>query len=78
MALIKCKDCGHEVSKEAKTCPNCGAPTTQKRKTESATSVARIILMVLAIFSIVPVMMYIGGFGLIIPVILFILALVLK
>ena len=78
MALIKCKDCGYDVSTEAKTCPNCGAPTTQKRKTESATSVARIILMVLAIFSIVPVIMYIGCFGLIIPLILFILALALK
>ena len=28
--LIKCKDCGHEISKKAKECPNCGAP--QKKK----------------------------------------------
>jgi len=78
MAITKCRECEHDVSTGAKTCPNCGAPTVQETKTESATSVARIILMVLAIFSIVPVMMYIGGFGLIIPIILFILALVLK
>lgn len=26
MALIKCKDCGHEVSDKASTCPNCGCP----------------------------------------------------
>ncbi len=26
MALIKCKECGHEVSKKADKCPNCGAP----------------------------------------------------
>jgi hypothetical protein len=26
MALIKCKECGQEVSKKAKTCPGCGAP----------------------------------------------------
>ncbi|MDD2720842.1 MAG: zinc ribbon domain-containing protein [Gallionella sp.] len=25
MALIKCRECGHEVSDTAKTCPNCGA-----------------------------------------------------
>lgn len=25
MALIKCKECGNEVSSEAKTCPKCGA-----------------------------------------------------
>lgn len=28
MALIKCSDCGHEVSSNATTCPNCGAPIT--------------------------------------------------
>ena len=30
MALIKCKECGHEVSTEAKTCPNCGAVPKKK------------------------------------------------
>lgn len=24
MSLIKCEDCGHEVSKHAWMCPNCG------------------------------------------------------
>jgi hypothetical protein len=27
MALIKCRECGHDVSNQAKTCPNCGAAT---------------------------------------------------
>ena len=26
MALIKCTECGHEVSDKASTCPNCGCP----------------------------------------------------
>lgn len=26
MKLTKCKDCGHEISKKADKCPNCGAP----------------------------------------------------
>ncbi len=26
MALIKCKECGHEVSDKASSCPNCGCP----------------------------------------------------
>lgn len=26
MALIKCPECGKEVSDKAKTCPNCGCP----------------------------------------------------
>ena len=29
MALIKCKECGNEISKKAKTCPKCGAPVKQ-------------------------------------------------
>lgn len=24
MALVKCKECGKDVSDKAKTCPNCG------------------------------------------------------
>ena len=26
MALVKCKECGKEISDKAKTCPNCGCP----------------------------------------------------
>lgn len=26
MALINCPECGKQVSTQAKTCPNCGAP----------------------------------------------------
>jgi hypothetical protein len=29
MALIKCKDCGNEVSTLARTCPQCGCPISQ-------------------------------------------------
>jgi hypothetical protein len=30
MALIKCYECNHEISSEAESCPNCGAPKPQK------------------------------------------------
>jgi hypothetical protein len=30
MALIKCKECGHEISDEAISCPNCGKPQKDK------------------------------------------------
>ncbi len=30
MALIKCKECGNEVSTEAKNCPKCGAKIPKK------------------------------------------------
>lgn len=33
MSLIKCKECGHEISKTADKCPNCGStmPTTARQ-----------------------------------------------
>jgi hypothetical protein len=30
MALIKCKECGKEISKKARSCPNCGAPARSR------------------------------------------------
>lgn len=30
MALVKCKECGHEISKKADSCPNCGAKPPAK------------------------------------------------
>lgn len=34
MALIKCPECGKEISDQASTCPNCGFPIQQKIKNE--------------------------------------------
>jgi len=30
MALVKCKECGQEVSQKAGSCPKCGAPIEKK------------------------------------------------
>lgn len=30
MALIKCPECGREISDKAIACPNCGSPVPQK------------------------------------------------
>lgn len=30
MALLKCNACGHEVSDQAVSCPNCGQPLSKK------------------------------------------------
>jgi hypothetical protein len=35
MALIKCNQCGREVSDKAQSCPNCGAPIASKDNTAS-------------------------------------------
>lgn len=31
MAMIKCPECGHEVSDQAPTCPNCGCPIKKEQ-----------------------------------------------
>ena len=43
MALIKCKECGNEISKKAEKCPNCGAPA--KKKTSVLTWVITVIFV---------------------------------
>jgi uncharacterized membrane protein YvbJ len=32
MALLKCTECGHEVSDRASACPNCGCPISRDEK----------------------------------------------
>lgn len=32
MAMKKCKECGKEISKDAKVCPNCGKKQGSKLK----------------------------------------------
>ncbi|HCE43879.1 MAG TPA: hypothetical protein DET40_10060 [Lentisphaeria bacterium] len=75
MSLKLCKECKKEVSSKAKTCPSCGAPV---KTGGTATSIARIILMVLAILLLLPALFIGGPFGLLVPAILFIMALCLK
>lgn len=40
MALIKCDDCGREVSDRASTCPQCGAPVAQQTTASSEAPVS--------------------------------------
>lgn len=51
MALIKCPECGHEVSDEALSCPNCGHPL--KSRTEN-TSILKQILVYFVSFFLAP------------------------
>ena len=32
MALIKCSECGREISDKASSCPHCGCPVTGKEE----------------------------------------------
>ncbi|HEY3321313.1 MAG TPA: zinc-ribbon domain-containing protein [Planctomycetota bacterium] len=37
MALIKCPECGHDVSTNAAACPQCGSPISETPKRVSTT-----------------------------------------
>ncbi len=54
MALVKCKECGQEVSQKAGSCPKCGAPI--KKKTSLFT-------WIVAIFAGLWLIGYIGSLG---------------
>lgn len=43
MALVKCNDCGKEISKKAKACPDCGSPP--KKKTSLLTWLVALCLL---------------------------------
>jgi ribosomal protein L40E len=57
MALIKCPECGNEISEQAKMCPRCGYKKRRKKKKITASRIAiRIVegaLALLAIFLII-------------------------
>lgn len=50
MALTKCPDCGSEISTEAPSCPKCGRPNAQPKKTSPmAAGCGVIVLAVIAV-----------------------------
>lgn len=49
MALIKCSECGTEVSDKASSCPKCGAPIAKSAQTESSTPILGIVSVGLGI-----------------------------
>lgn len=59
MAMIKCAECGNEISDKAKTCPICGCPTKTEepkinlpKKVIAIISVVIIVVLVIAVRSI--------------------------
>jgi hypothetical protein len=47
MALIKCKECGEEISSAAAACPNCGKPIPKKSQAGTGCLVVIIVFLVL-------------------------------
>ena len=49
MSLVKCKECGKEISDTAKLCPNCGVQIKQKYNKRIKIIISVIILIVISI-----------------------------
>lgn len=50
MALVKCKACGNQISKNARTCPQCGHPN--KKPTSKPAGCLALIVLVVLVWSI--------------------------
>ena len=53
MALIKCEECGKEISEEARTCPNCGVKTAKTKKQNK--TISKVVIMVLIIVTLIAI-----------------------
>lgn len=49
--MIKCQDCGNEISEKAKMCPHCGRPIKQNKGCMVAIGVLLTVLGMLMFFS---------------------------
>lgn len=49
MSLVKCKECGKEISDTAKLCPNCGVQIKQKYNKRIKIIISVIILIVISV-----------------------------
>jgi rubrerythrin len=52
MALVKCRECGREISSQADKCPHCGAPA--KKKTSGCALLVAILAGVVIVGSVAP------------------------
>lgn len=57
MAMIKCKECGQEISDMAQACPKCGNPTDVKVKRKSP-----VLAGILNFFFLFPGYFYVGEY----------------
>jgi hypothetical protein len=49
MALVKCKECGKEISSAAAACPNCGKPISKTSPAAAGCLIVIIVIVVLAL-----------------------------
>ena len=61
MAMIKCRECGHEISSLAVSCPNCGAKTRfgEQENEKKALSISMLVCVGLCIIGTI---VFLSGF----------------
>lgn len=59
MAIIKCPECGHEVSDSATKCPNCGKVICKPKRS----FVGKIFLWLFYLFNVLMVIWLVSGLG---------------
>lgn len=82
MSLIKCPECGKEISDKATICPNCGYPITNTNCTDhdSGTNDTGLLIssIVLCVLGIISAFAINSGIMLLLPSILLILSVILS
>lgn len=58
MALIKCEECGKEISNKAKICMNCGAKTEKAKKENIKICIILSIIVTLIVLSIISIFIF--------------------
>lgn len=78
MALIKCPECGKEISDKATSCPNCGCPSTDIEDAEKINDTTQgILALFLCVLGLIMAFIINDGILLIIPLIMFIISAIL-
>ena len=63
MALIKCAECGKQISDKANTCPNCGCPLKKEKRKETIKKVVNKNSKMVRIWTIIIIVGVILGIG---------------
>lgn len=62
MALIRCKECGREISDKAITCPSCGNPINDDTFTKEVKTSKKVAIIIITILVVVCIIGFIFGY----------------
>lgn len=62
MALIKCEECGKEISDKAVSCPNCGNMLKKDTYNKEISAAKKVAIFIIAVLAIITVYYFITGY----------------